>query len=179
MQLTCSAAEVKIRNGHSDELAGLLGVRSATSSAYMSFNNRNQLICHLICLSVISTLGQQMSIMLLRERETELKWYILHISVFLNTWSAYMRFPIDTRLCISQCNIQWSMLMEGRCAKFGVMVLKASFLDWWGGRSAKFSVMVLKASMLDWGGVDLPVDLPIWAVTVAMCNCHSWSLDAC
>ena len=28
-------------------------------------------------------------------------------------------------------------------------------------RSAKFGVVVFKASMLDWGGVDMPVDLPI------------------
>ena len=43
----------------------------------------------------------------------------------------------------------------GRCAsrsaKFGVMVFKASMLDW-GGRSATFGVTVFKASMLDWGG---------------------------
>ena len=26
--------------------------------------------------------------------------------------------------------------------------------------------------------VDLPVDLPIWALTVEMWNCHSWPLDA-
>ena len=26
-------------------------------------------------------------------------------------------------------------------------------------------------------GVDLPLDLPIWAVTVEMWNCHSWPLD--
>ena len=27
-------------------------------------------------------------------------------------------------------------------------------------------------------GVDLPLDLPIWALTVEMWNCHSWPLDA-
>ena len=27
-------------------------------------------------------------------------------------------------------------------------------------------------------GVDLPVHLPIWAITVEMWNCHSWPLDA-
>ena len=27
-------------------------------------------------------------------------------------------------------------------------------------------------------GVDLPVDLPIWPVTIAIWNCHSWPLDA-
>ena len=26
-------------------------------------------------------------------------------------------------------------------------------------------------------GVDLPLDLPIWALTVEMWNCHSWPLD--
>ena len=28
------------------------------------------------------------------------------------------------------------------------------------------------------GGVDLPVDVPIWALTVEMWNCHTWPLDA-
>ena len=28
------------------------------------------------------------------------------------------------------------------------------------------------------GGVDLTVDLPIWALTVEISNCHSWPLDA-
>ena len=27
-------------------------------------------------------------------------------------------------------------------------------------------------------GVDLPVDLPMWPVTIAISNCHSWPLDA-
>ena len=29
-----------------------------------------------------------------------------------------------------------------------------------------------------WGGVDLPLDLPIWHLIVEMWNCHSWPLDA-
>ena len=73
-----------------------------------------------------------------------------------------------------------------RSAKFGVVVLKASILNWQGGKSAKFGVTysrhlwsidrgssastsakfgvaVFKASMFNWrgGGVDLPADLPI------------------
>ena len=28
------------------------------------------------------------------------------------------------------------------------------------------------------GGLDLPLHLPIWALTVEMSNCHSWPLDA-
>ena len=28
------------------------------------------------------------------------------------------------------------------------------------------------------GGLDLPVDVAIWALTVEMWNCHSWPLDA-
>ena len=30
---------------------------------------------------------------------------------------------------------------------------------------------------LDANTVDLPIDLPIWALTVEMWNCHSWPLD--
>ena len=46
-----------------------------------------------------------------------------------------------------------------------------------GGRSAKFGVVVVTGCMLDWG-VDLPLDLPIWALTIEILNCHSLPLDA-
>ena len=39
--------------------------------------------------------------------------------------------------------------MGGRSGKFGVMVFKASMLDWGGVRFAKFGVMVFKASMFN------------------------------
>ena len=42
--------------------------------------------------------------------------------------------------------------------------------------SAVFGVVVFKASMLDWGGVDLPGDLPISALIVNIQNCHSHQL---
>ena len=48
--------------------------------------------------------------------------------------------------------------MLGRSGKFGVVVLKASMLDWGVDlqvHSAKFSVAILKTSMLEWG-VHLP-----------------------
>ena len=59
---------------------------------------------------------------------------------------------------------------------------------WGGGRSASWSAYVtcnnsnlklpfLATRCLYWG-VDLPVDLPIWPVTIAIWNCHSWPLDA-
>ena len=76
----------------------------------------------------------------------------------------------------------YAQLVGGRSGKFGVAVLKASMLDWWGRsasksarfgvvvfrasmlkggvRSAKFGVAVLKAYMLDQWGVDLPIHLP-------------------
>ena len=38
--------------------------------------------------------------------------------------------------------------------------------------SVIFGVVVFKASMLDWG-VDLPGDLHIWALIVNIQNCHS------
>ena len=36
----------------------------------------------------------------------------------------------------------------------------------------------LATRFLYWRGVDLPVDLPIWPVTIAIWNCHYWPLDA-
>ena len=39
--------------------------------------------------------------------------------------------------------------------------------------SVVFSVVVFKASMLDWGWVDLPGNLPIWALMVNIQNCHA------
>ena len=36
----------------------------------------------------------------------------------------------------------------------------------------------LATRCLYWRGVDLPVDLPMWPVTIAIWNCHSWPLDA-
>ena len=57
-----------------------------------------------------------------------------------------------------------------------------------GGRSATWSANMssntrnmklpfLATRCLYWG-VDLPVDLPIWPLTVEMSYCHSWPLDA-
>ena len=57
-----------------------------------------------------------------------------------------------------------------------------------GGRSVSWSAYMtcnnsnlklpfLATRCLYWG-VDLPVDLPIWPVTIAIWNCHSWPLDA-
>ena len=42
-------------------------------------------------------------------------------------------------------------ICASRSAKFGVVVFKASMLNW-RGRSAKFGVAVFKASILDWRG---------------------------
>ena len=52
--------------------------------------------------------------------------------------------------------------MGGRSGKLGVVVLKASMLDWevdLASTCAKFGGVILKEFMLDWG-VDLPVHLP-------------------
>ena len=65
----------------------------------------------------------------------------------------------------------YALCISARAAKFGVVVFKASMLNWWGsicqvwcssiqgiyawltgGPSAKFGVLVFKASMLDWLG---------------------------
>ena len=74
---------------------------------------------------------------------------------------------------------------EGRSATFGVVVFQGSMVNWEGVdlpldlpvHITWFSVVVFKGSMVNWG-VDLPLDLPIWALTVEMWNCHSWPLDA-
>ena len=60
---------------------------------------------------------------------------------------------------------------------------------WEGGRSASWSdyltcnnsnlkLPCLATRRLYWRGIDLVVDLPIWPVTIAIWNCHSWPLDA-
>ena len=38
------------------------------------------------------------------------------------------------------------------------------------GRSATFGVVVFQGSMVNWVGVDLPLDLPIWAYQLIQCS---------
>ena len=67
------------------------------------------------------------------------------------------------------------MRSTSRCAKFGIMVFKASMLSWQGGRSAKFGVMVFKASMLDWGDRSAgrsEVNLPNLSSRTFRCGHH-------
>ena len=59
---------------------------------------------------------------------------------------------------------------------------------YWGHRSPSWSANMssnsrnLKLPFLTirclYKGVDLPLDLPIWALEVEIWNCHSWPLDA-
>ena len=50
----------------------------------------------------------------------------------------------------------YAVLVGSRSGKFGVVVFRACMLDWWWGHltstCAKFRLVVLKASMLDMGG---------------------------
>ena len=50
------------------------------------------------------------------------------ISVFLNTRSAY--FLIQDCISLSTTSSDLCLKVGGRSAKFGVMVLKASMIDW-------------------------------------------------
>ena len=85
----------------------------------------------------------------------------------------------------------WSARVDLPLEKSANMLFLTTRCQYQGGRSANWSANMssnsrnVKLPFLTtrchyWGDipVDLPLDLPIWAVTVEMWNCYSWPLDA-
>ena len=69
-------------------------------------------------------------------------------------------------LVIKTSMVDWG----GHSANFGVVVFKACMFDWLGCPYAKFGVVVFKTSMLHWQGVHLP-SLVYWY------SRHLWLID--
>ena len=63
---------------------------------------------------------------------------------------------------------QYMNLPEGRSATWSANMSSNS-------RNVKLLFLTTRCQ---YWGVDLPLDLPIWALTLEMWNCHSWPLDA-
>ena len=113
------------------------------------------------------------------------------------SWSAYVTLTIAIWNC--HCwpldastgggrSASWSAYVTCNNSNLKLPALATRCL-YWRGRSASWSAYMtcnnsnlklpfLATRCLYWRGVDLPVDLPIWPVTIAIWNCHSWPLDA-
>ena len=146
------------------------GGRSATWSANMSSNNRNVKLpffttrCHYqgvdppVDLPIWALTGEM--------------WYCQ--SWPLNTATGGVDLLVDLPICaltVEMWNCHSSPLdatVWGRSESWSVNMSSNS-------KNVKLTFFTTRCH---YQGVDPPVDLPIWALTVEMWNCHSWPLDS-
>ena len=160
---------VKIWNCHSWPLdASTGGGRSATWSAYMSFNNRNQKLPFLAtrCLYQGGRSATWSAYMNFNNRNPKLPFLVtrcLYQGGRSATWSAYMssnnknmKLPFLATRCLYQ---------GGYICHLICLYLSSN------NRNQKLPFLTIRYL---YQGVDLPLDLPIWTLTIEIRNCHSW-----
>ena len=99
-------------------------------------------------------------------------------------------WPLDNSTGGGDWSASWSFNISSNCRNLKLPFLATRWLYWWWeGRSASCSANISSNSenlkLHSWplddstggGRVDLPVDLPILAITVEISNCHSSPLD--
>ena len=115
--------------------------------------------------------------------------------VTIAIWNCHS-WPLDASTWGGGRSASWSAYMTCNNSNLKLPFLATRCLCLWRGRSASWCAYMtcnnsnLKLPLLAtrcqyepllWNcqcWVDLPVDLPIWPVTIAIWNCHSWPLDA-
>ena len=101
----------------------------------------------------------------------------------------HVNSPFLTTRCLHQgCrSASWSANMSSNSRNVKLSFLTTRCLYWgcwsasWSANMSSNSRNVLSPFLTTrclYQGLDLPVDLPIWVLTVEMSYCHSWPLDA-
>ena len=178
------------------------GSRSVSESAYVTCNNRNLKLPFLAirCLYWRGTSASWSAYMTCNNSNLKLPFLATRclyggvaLPVDLPIWPVTIpiwnchSWPLDASTWGGGRFASWYMTCNNSNLKLPFLATRCLYM---GCTSASWSAYMtcnnrnlklpfLANRCLYWRVVDLPVDLPIWPVTIVIWNYHSWPLDAC